>query len=214
MTEKKIRILIADDHPIVRAGFKQVLSETPDLVVADEAGNGQEVLEHLKKKKYDVVLLDISMPGKNGLEILKELKTDYPKLPVLILSIYPEEQYAIRALKAGAAGYLTKESAPHELISAIRKISAGGRYISASLAEKLATYLNVDMTKSPHETLYDREHQVMRLIASGKTVSEIAESLNLSVKTISTYRTHILEKMKMKNNAEITLYAVQNKLVE
>jgi DNA-binding NarL/FixJ family response regulator len=214
MTEKKIRILIADDHPIVRAGFKQVLSETPDLVVADEAGNGQEVLEHLKKKKYDVVLLDISMPGKNGLEILKELKTDYPKLPVLILSIYPEEQYAIRALKAGAAGYLTKESAPHELISAIRKISAGGRYISASLAEKLATYLNVDMTKSPHETLSDREHQVMRLIASGKTVSEIAESLNLSVKTISTYRTHILEKMKMKNNAEITLYAVQNKLVE
>jgi DNA-binding NarL/FixJ family response regulator len=214
MTGKKIRILIADDHPIVRAGFKQVLSETPDLVVADEAGNGQEVLEHLKKKKYDVVLLDISMPGKNGLEILKELKTDYPKLPVLILSIYPEEQYAIRALKAGAAGYLTKESAPHELISAIRKISAGGRYISASLAEKLATYLNVDMTKSPHETLSDREHQVMRLIASGKTVSEIAESLNLSVKTISTYRTHILEKMKMKNNAEITLYAVQNKLVE
>ena len=214
MTEKKIRILIADDHPIVRAGFKQVLSETPDLVVADEAGNGQEVLEHLKKKKYDVVLLDISMPGKNGLEILKELKTDYPKLPVLILSIYPEEQYAIRALKDGAAGYLTKESAPHELISAIRKISAGGRYISASLAEKLATYLNVDMTKSPHETLSDREHQVMRLIASGKTVSEIAESLNLSVKTISTYRTHILEKMKMKNNAEITLYAVQNKLVE
>ena len=214
MTGKKIRILIADDHPIVRAGFKQVLSETPDLVVADEAGNGQEVLEHLKKKKYDVVLLDISMPGKNGLEILKELKTDYPKLPVLILSIYPEEQYAIRALKAGAAGYLTKESAPHELISAIRKISAGGRYISESLAEKLATYLNVDMTKSPHETLSDREHQVMRLIASGKTVSEIAENLNLSVKTISTYRTHILEKMKMKNNAEITLYAVQNKLVE
>jgi len=214
MTGKKIRILIADDHPIVRAGFKQVLSETPDLVVADEAGNGQEVLEHLKKKKYDVVLLDISMPGKNGLEILKELKTDYPKLPVLILSIYPEEQYAIRALKAGAAGYLTKESAPHELISAIRKISAGGRYISESLAEKLATYLNVDMTKSPHETLSDREHQVMRLIASGKTVSEIAESLNLSVKTISTYRTHILEKMKMKNNAEITLYAVQNKLME
>jgi two-component system invasion response regulator UvrY len=205
MTEKKIRILIADDHPIVRAGFKQVLSETPDLVVADEAGNGQEVLEFLKKKKYDVVLLDISMPGKNGLEILKDLKVDYPKLPVLILSIYPEEQYAIRALRAGASGYL---------ISAIRKISAGGRYISASLAEKLASYLDADMTKSPHETLSDREYQVMRLIASGKTVSEIAESLHLSVKTISTYRAHILEKMKMKNNSEITLYAVQNKLVE
>ena len=214
MTEKKIRILIADDHPIVRAGFKQVLSETPDLVVADEAENGQEVLECLKKKKYDVVLLDISMPGKNGLEILKELKTDYPRLPVLILSIYHEEQYAIRALRAGASGYLTKASAPHEMILAIRKISQGGRYISASLAEKLATYLDADMTKSPHETLSDREHQVMRLIASGKTVSEIAENLNLSVKTISTYRTHVLEKMKMKNNAEITLYAVQNKLVE
>ncbi|MEI6610037.1 MAG: response regulator transcription factor [Deltaproteobacteria bacterium] len=214
MTEKKIRILIADDHPIVRAGFKQVLSETPDLIVADEAGNGQEVLEHLKKKKYDVVLLDISMPGKNGLEILGDLKTDYPKLPVLILSIYPEEQYAIRALRAGASGYLTKASAPHELISAIRKISQGGRYISASLAEKLASYLDADMTKSPHETLSNREHQVMRMIASGKTVSEIAGSLNLSVKTISTYRSHVLEKMKMKNNAEITLYAVQNKLVE
>jgi len=213
MTEKKIKILIADDHPIVRAGFKQVLSETPDLIAADEAGNGQEVLEFLKKKKYDVVLLDISMPGKNGLEILKDLKTDYPRLPVLILSIYPEEQYAIRALRAGASGYLTKASAPHELISAIRKISAGGRYISASLAEKLASYLDADMTKSPHETLSDREHQVMRLIASGKTVSEIAGSLNLSVKTISTYRSHVLEKMKMKNNAEITLYAVQNKLV-
>ncbi len=214
MTGKKIRILIADDHPIVRAGFKQVLSETPDLVVADEAGNGQEVLEFLKKKKYDVVLLDIAMPGKDGLETPKDVKTDYPKLPVLILSIYPEEQYAIRALRAGASGYLTKASAPHELIEAIRKISAGGRYISSSLAEKLATYLDADMTKSPHETLSDREHQVMRLIASGKTVSEIAGSLNLSVKTISTYRSHILEKMKMKNNAEITLYAVQNKIVE
>ena len=214
MTEKKIRILFADDHPIVRAGFKQVLSDTPDLVVADEAENGQEVLQYLKKKKYDVVLLDISMPGKSGLEILKELKTGYPKLPVLILSIYPEEQYAVRALRAGASGYLTKASAPNEMIAAIRKISAGGRYISASLAEKLANYLDADMTKSPHETLSDREHQVMRLIASGKTVSEIAESLHLSVKTISTYRVHVLEKMKMKNNAEITLYAVQNKLVQ
>jgi two-component system, NarL family, invasion response regulator UvrY len=213
MTGKKIRILIADDHPIVRAGFKQVLSETPDLVVEDEAGNGQEALACIKKKQYDVVLLDISMPGKNGLEILRELKADYPKLPVLILSIYPEEQYAIRALRAGAAGYLTKASAPHELISAIRKISAGARYISASLGEKLADYLDTDMTKLPHETLSDREHQVMQLIASGKTVSEIAEILHLSVKTISTYRSHILEKMKMKSNTEIILYAVQNKLM-
>lgn len=213
MTLKKIRILIADDHPIVRAGFKQVLSETTDMVVADEAGNGQEVLNFIKKKEYDVILLDISMPGKSGLEILKELKADHPKLPVLILSIYPEEQYAVRALRAGASGYLTKASAPHELISAIRKLSGGGRYISASLAEKLANYLDIDLTKPPHETLSDREYQVMLLIASGRTVSEIAEELHLSVKTISTYRAHILEKMKMKNNAEITLYAVQNSLV-
>lgn len=210
---KKIRILIADDHPIVRAGFKQVLSETADMVVADEAGNGQEVLNYIKKKEYDVILLDISMPGKSGLEILKELKIDHPKLPVLILSIYPEEQYAVRALRAGASGYLTKASAPHELIAAIRKLSEGGRYISASLAEKLANYLDIDLSKPPQETLSDREYQVMLLIASGKTVSEIAEELHLSVKTISTYRAHILDKMKMKNNAEITLYAVQNNLV-
>ena len=210
---KKIKILIADDHPIVRAGFKQVISDMPDMLVADEAGNGQEVLQLIGKKDYDLVLLDISMPGRNGLEILKDLKSEKPKLPVLILSIYPEEQYAIRALRAGASGYMTKASAPNELILAIRKISEGGKYISASLAEKLAYYLDGDATKPPHETLSDREYQVMLMIASGKTVTEIANELCLSVKTISTYRTHILEKMKMKNNAEMTLYAVQNKLV-
>ena len=210
---KKIKILIADDHPIVRAGFKQVLSDTPDMLVADEAGNGQEVLNLIGKKDYDLVLLDISMPGRSGLEILKDLKSEKPKLPVLILSIYPEEQYAVRALRAGASGYMTKASAANELIAAIRKISAGGKYISASLAEKLAFYLDGDATRPPHETLSDREYQVMLMIASGKTVTEIADELCLSVKTISTYRTHILEKMKMKNNAEITLYAVQNKLV-
>ena len=210
---KKIKILIADDHPIVRAGFKQVISDMPDMLVADEAGNGQEVLQLIGKKDYDLVLLDISMPGRSGLEILKDLKSEKPKLPVLILSIYPEEQYAIRALRAGASGYMTKASAPNELILAIRKISEGGKYISASLAEKLAYYLDGDATKPPHETLSDREYQVMLMIASGKTVTEIANELCLSVKTISTYRTHIREKMKMKNNAEITLYAVQNKLV-
>jgi DNA-binding NarL/FixJ family response regulator len=210
---KKIKILIADDHPIVRAGFKQVISDMPDMLVADEAGNGQEVLNLIGKKDYDLVLLDISMPGRSGLEILKDLKSEKPKLPVLILSIYPEEQYAIRALRAGASGYMTKASAPNELILAIRKISEGGKYISASLAEKLAYYLDGDAAKPPHETLSDREYQVMLMIASGKTVTEIANELCLSVKTISTYRTHILEKMKMKNNAEITLYAVQNKLV-
>jgi two-component system invasion response regulator UvrY len=210
---KKTKILIADDHPIVRAGFKQVISDMPDMVVADEAANGQEVLNYIRKKDYDLVLLDISMPGRSGLEVLKDLKSEKPKLPVLILSIYPEEQYAIRALRAGASGYMTKASAPNELIAAIRKISEGGKYISASLAEKLAYYLDGDASKPPHETLSDREYQVMLMIASGKTVTEIADELCLSVKTISTYRTHILDKMKMKNNAEITLYAVQNKLV-
>jgi len=210
---KKIKILIADDHPIVRAGFKQAISDMPDMLVADEASNGQEVLQLIGKKDYDLVLLDISMPGRSGLEILKDLKSEKPKLPVLILSIYPEEQYAIRALRAGASGYMTKASAPNELILAIRKISEGGKYISASLAEKLAYYLDGDAAKPPHETLSDREYQVMLMIASGKTVTEIANELCLSVKTISTYRTHIREKMKMKNNAEITLYAVQNKLV-
>jgi two-component system invasion response regulator UvrY len=210
----EINILIADDHPIVREGFKQVLSETTDMVVAGEASNGQEVLNLIRKNKYDVVLLDISMPGMSGLEILKELRSEHPKLPILIVSIYPEEQYAVRAFRAGASGYLTKASAPHELIEAIRKVSQGGRYVSSSLAEELTYYLDVDATRAPHETLSDREYQVMLLIASGKTVSRIAEELCLSVKTISTYRTHILKKMNLKNNAEITLYAVQNKLVE
>ncbi len=210
---KKTRILIADDHPIVREGYKKILSDTMDMVVSDEAENGQEVLEFTRKKEYDLILLDISMPGRSGLEILKELKSEKPKLPVLILSIYPEEQYAVRAFRAGASGYLTKASAPHELIKAIRKISQGGRYISSSLAEKLTYYLDVDAAKPPHEMLSDREYQVMLMIASGKTVKEIAEELCLSVKTISTYRTHIIEKMKVKNNAEITLYAIQNKLV-
>jgi len=209
----KIRILIADDHPIVREGYKKILSDTPDMVVADEAENGQEVLNYIRKKNYDLILLDISMPGRSGLEILKELKNERPRLPVLILSIYPEEQYAVRAFRAGASGYLTKASAPNELISAIRKISQGGRYISSSLAEQLTYYLDADAEKPLHETLSDREYQVMLMIASGKTVSEIAGELFLSVKTISTYRSHILEKMKMKNNAEITLYAVRNKLV-
>ena len=210
---KKIRILIADDHPIVRAGFKLVIWDTQDMTVADEAGNGQEVLNLIRKKDYDIVLLDISMPGRNGLEVLKDLKAEKPKMPVMILSIYPEEQYAVRALRAGASGYMTKASAPNELIAAIRKISQGGKYISASLAEKLTEYLDEDANKPLHEKLSDREYQVMLLIASGKTVSDIADELCLSVKTISTYRSHIIDKMRMKNNAEITLYAVQNKLI-
>ncbi|MBN2282386.1 MAG: response regulator transcription factor [Deltaproteobacteria bacterium] len=211
---KKIEILIADDHPIVREGFKQVISETDDMIVADEASNGQEVMALVNKRDYDLILLDISMPGRSGLEVLKDLKSEHQKLPVLILSIYPEEQYAVRAFRAGASGYLTKASAPNELISAIRKIVHGGRYVSESLAEKLTYYLDRDTTKPLHDSLSDREYQVMLLLGSGKTVKEIAEMLFLSVKTISTYRTHILEKMKMKNNAEITFYVVKNKLIE
>lgn len=208
-----IRILIADDHTIVRKGLKQIISETSDMVVAGEAGDGQEVLNKIKKNGFDVVLLDISMPGRTGLDILRELKNEKPRLPVLVLSMYPEEQYAVRVLRAGASGYLTKESAPDELIAAIRRVSIGKKYVTPSLAEKLAVDLDVDSEKPIHETLSDREYQVMCMIASGKTVGEIAEKLALSVKTVSTYRARILDKMKMKNNAELTHYAIQNKLV-
>jgi len=209
-----IKILIADDHPVVRKGLKDIIEEAPDMVVGGEARNGQEVLENVRKSDYDVVLLDISMPGRSGLEILKELKSEKPELSVLILSVHPEEQYAVRVLKAGASGYLTKESAPDELIAAIRKASIGRKYISSSLAEKLAFDLEIDAEKPLHETLSDREYEVMCMIASGKTISEIAEELFLSVKTISTYRSRILEKMRMKSNAELTHYALKNRLVE
>lgn len=211
---KMIRILIADDHTIVREGLKQILAETPDMIVADEARNGQEVLNKVWKNEYDVVLLDISMPGRSGLDVLKQLKGERPKLPILILSMYSEEQYAMRALRAGASGYMTKESAPDELIEAIRKVSQGRKYVSPSLAEKLAISLEVGEEKPPHEMLSDREYQVMCMIASGKTIKEIAEEISLSVKTISTYRSRILEKLSLKTNAAITHYAVQNRLVE
>lgn len=210
----KTKILIADDHVIVREGLKQIVAETSDMVVADEAGSGHEVLNKVLKNDYDVVVLDITMPGMNGVDILNHLKNQRPELPVLILSMHPEEQYAVRVLRAGASGYLTKESAPDELIAAIRKVSAGKKYVSSSLAEKLAFELETDTEKPLHETLSDREYQVMCMIASGKTVKEIAEELFLSVKTISTYRARILEKMKMKNNAELTYYAIKHGLVE
>ncbi|HOO44584.1 MAG TPA: response regulator transcription factor [Deltaproteobacteria bacterium] len=209
-----IRVLIADDHPIVREGLKQILSETDDIIVVDEAANGQEVLNYAWNKPYDIILLDISMPGRDGLEVLRELKHTKPKLPVLILSMYPEEHYAIRVLRGGASGYLTKSSAPDELISAIRKVASGRKYISSTLAERLTYELDRDSDRPVHESLSDREYQVMHMIASGKTIKEIADELCLSVKTVSTYRSRIMEKMNMKNNAEIVLYAVQNKLVD
>jgi len=208
-----VKILIADDHPVVRQGIKQILAETRDLVVADEAASGQEVMKKLMKNDYDVILLDISMPERNGLDILRELKNKKPKQAVLILSIYPEDQYAVRVLKLGAAGYLTKESVPEELISAIRKVAQGRKYISATLAEKLAIDLEINAEKPLHENLSDREYQVLCMLASGKRLKDIGDDLNLSIKTISTYRTRILEKMKMGNNAEIIRYALQNNLV-
>ena len=210
---KKIRILIADDHPIVREGYKKILTSQTDMDVTGEAGNGQEVIDLIQKKDFELILLDISMPGRSGLELLKELRSRKPHLPVMILSIYPEEQYAVRAFRDGASGYLTKASTPKELISAIRKVSQGGRYVTEALAEKLTYFLHGDADKVPHEKLSDREYQVMLLIASGKTVTQIADELCLSVKTISTYRRHILEKMQFTTNAEITMYAIQNKLL-
>lgn len=209
-----IKILIADDHPVVRKGLKEIIEETPDMVVGGEASNGQEALEKVRKGDIDIVVLDISMPGRSGLDTLKQLKSENPELSVLVLSMYPEEQYAVRVLRAGASGYLTKESAPDELIAAIRKASTGRKYISSSLAEKLAFDLEIGVEKPPHETLSDREYEVMCMIASGKTGREIGEELFLSVKTISTYRSRILEKMKMKSNAELTHYAIKHRLVE
>ncbi len=208
-----IKILIADDHVIVRQGLKQIVADTHDIVVAGEASNGREVLDKVLKNDYDVVLLDITMPGKSGLDVLKELKNYKIAIPVLILSIHPEEQYAVRTLKAGAAGYLTKESASDELVAAIRKVALGGKYVSSFLAEKLAFDLETETEKPPHQALSDREYQVMCMIALGKTVKEIAEELLLSAKTVSTYRSRILLKMQMKNNAELIRYTIENQLL-
>lgn len=209
-----IRILIVDDHAIVRAGLKQIVSENPDMMVAGEASNGQEALNLIRAEVWDVLLLDISIPGRNGLEVLKLVRQECPRLPVLILSIYPEDQYAVRVLRAGASGYLTKESAPDLLVEAIRKVAEGGRYISPSLAEKLAIELDASREKPRHAMLSDREFQIFCAIAMGKTNSEIATELSLSVKTISTYRSRLMVKMDMSKNAEIIHYALKNKLLD
>jgi len=209
-----IKLLIADDHAIVREGLKQIISETPDLKVIDETGDGRDVMNKIYDNDLDVVLLDIAMPGKSGLEVLEEIRQKRPDLPVLILSMHPEEQYAVRALRTGAAGYLTKESAPEELISAIRKVSSGKKYVTASIAERLASAVEIDIQKAPHELLSNREYQILCMIASGRTVKQISEDLSLSAKTVSTYRSRILIKMKMKHNAELTYYAIQSGLVK
>ncbi len=208
-----MRVLIVDDHAILRRGLKALLADEFHGAAFGEASDVRQALEQLQKKEWDVALLDITLPGKNGLDLLKELKVARPKLPVLVLSAHPEDQFAIRALKAGAEGYMTKESAPEELAKAIRKILAGGRYVSPALAEKLALTVGQDSTRAPHETLSDREYEVMCRIASGKTVTEIAGELSLSAKTISTYRARVLEKLGVKNSAEIVRYAIRNGLV-
>ena len=207
-----LKILVVDDHPVVRQGLKFILSGEPDIEMVGEACNSSEAFDLIHIRGWDAVILDIAMPGRGGLDILKELKREYPKLPVLILSMHPEEQYAVRALKEGAAGYMNKESAPYELIKAIKKITKGGKYVSSTLAEKLAFIMEAET--SPHDSLSHREYQVMLMIASGKGLSQIAEEMSLSVKTISTYRTRILEKVNLKNNAEIMHYAIKHKLVE
>ncbi|MDL1888598.1 response regulator transcription factor [Nitrospirales bacterium NOB] len=208
-----MKILIVDDHAVVRHGVKQILSEHFHCSVLAEAQNAEEMMEHLRKRQWSVVVLDVGMPSKGGLEALKELKQLYPKLPVLVLSAYPEDQLALRTLRSGAAGYLSKDSAPTELVQAIRKIIAGGRYVSASVAELLALNLEHDLEKPLHEQLSDREYQVMCLIAVGKSLKDIADDLCVSISTVNTYRARILEKMQLKNNTELTHYAIENRLV-
>lgn len=208
-----IKILIADDHSIVRQGLRQIVSIDTEMIVVGEAQNGAELLNMIRHNIVDIIILDISMPGRNGLEILKDIKRDYPFLPVIVLSMHPEDQYAIRVFKAGAAGYMTKESAPEELVKAIRKACSGGKYISPQVAELLADHVETKTLDVPHKSLSDREFEVFGMLASGKTVGQISNDLNLSVKTVSTYRTRILEKMQVKTNAELTRYALDYKLL-
>lgn len=209
-----IKVLIADDHPVVREGLKQILSKATDMVVGGEALNGQEVLDKVRSEKWDVIILDLNMPGKDGFEVLKEIRREKSKLPILILSIQSEEQIGVRVLRAGASGFLSKESAPKELLNAIRKIHTGGKFVSASLAERLAMEVEAKTDEEPHKLLSNREYQVLCLIASGKTINEIADQLSISDKTVRTYRERLLEKMKLKNDVELTHYAIQHKLIE
>jgi len=209
-----IKVLIVDDHPVVRKGLIQMLSDEPYVEKAAEAKTAAESLDMVGKEEWDAVVLDITLPDRSGLEVLKDIKAMRPDLPVLILSMHPEDQYAMRMLKAGAAGYINKDSASEELVKAVNKVVAGGKYISPSMAEKLAAVVGGDYERPQHEKLSDREFQVLCMIASGKRQKEIAEELCLSAKTVSTYRTRVLEKMGMESNAELTYYAVKNGLIE
>ena len=209
-----IKVLIADDHALIRKGLKQMLDDTDDMRVIGEAENGMQAIRMAEETAYDVVLLDISMPDKHGVEVLKQLKANKPQLPVLMLSMHPEEQYALRAMKAGAAGYLNKQSAPMQLVNAIRQVASGKKYISTELAEQLANGLSQGYQELLHQTLSNREYQTLCLMASGKKLSEMADIMSLSPKTVSVYRSRLLEKMKLKNNAEAIHYAISNHLIE
>ena len=209
-----IKVLIADDHALIRKGLKQLLDDTDDMRVTGEAENGMQAIHMVEESAYDVVLLDISMPDKHGIEVLKQLKINQPQLPVLMLSMHPEEQYALRSMKAGAAGYLNKQSAPLQLVTAIRQVASGKKYISTELAEQLANGLSQGYQELLHQTLSNREYQTLCLMASGKKLSEMAEIMTLSPKTVSVYRSRLLEKMKLKNNAEAIHYAISNHLIE
>lgn len=207
-----IRVVIADDHPIVRYGLRQILDETEDIVVTAEAADGIELLERVRAQDWDLVILDIGMPGRSGLELLEDLKAEFPQRPVLVLSVYPEDQFAVRVLKLGADGFMTKETAPENLVKAIRTVKAGGKYISAAAAERLAETL-AQGGLLPHETLSEREFQVFQRIAGGVPVLQIARELGLSHKTVSTYRARLLQKMKVQTNADLTRYALQHSLI-
>jgi len=209
-----ISVLVADDHPLFREGVKQILAETSDIIVVDEASNGREILAKLGQDHYDVILLDIAMPGESGVEVLKHIKSIKPDQAVLILSMYPEKQYALQILRLGASGYLTKESTPDQLVTAFRRVVAGGRYISPELGEELALRVGKGFKAPRHEQLSDREHQVLVMIASGKILKEIADELSLSVRTVGTYRARVLEKMNMKTNVELSHYVTEHEHVK
>ncbi len=209
-----VRVLIADDHPVVRDGLKTMLSSDPEVRVVGEASDGDEALRLMHEVEWDVAVLDYSMPGKGGVDLLAQVKHDYPARPVLILSIYPEDPHGMRALKAGAAGYITKESAGEELTAAVKKVMSGGRYVSAALAEKLAARLTPDQDRPPHERLSDREYRVMWLLASGRSLQQIAEEMHLSPSTVSTYRGRILKKLGLSSNVELVHYAMKHRLIE
>ena len=208
-----MRILIADDHAVVRQGLKQILTTDPDMVVTGEARDGAEAIELARKVEWDVAVLDYSMPGPSGIDLLNEIKREFPERPVLVLSMHPEDVHATRVLKAGGSGYITKESASQELASAIKKVANGGKYISQSLAEILALEISPDNRKFPHEALSDREYRVMWLLASGKQINQIAKEMSLSPSTVSTYRSRILKKLKVSTNAELVRYAISHRLI-